>query len=89
MKKFLFLAVAIASASYDAEIGTSSGIYEVTVEVSNCSVTQVNWPNGGSPSVTGGDLYCSKTECSAAVVSSRGDHWTILITDRSLAKVCR
>jgi hypothetical protein len=67
----------ILDGTSDAEVTTDSGTYNVPVEVENGEVTGVQWPNGGTMSVTGADIEDGE----AIDTNSKGNSVSIEIDD--------
>jgi hypothetical protein len=67
----------ILDGTYDAEVTTDSGTYSVPVEVEDGEVTGVQWPNGGTMSVTGAAVEDGEAQGS----NSKGDSVSIEIDD--------
>lgn len=67
----------ILDGTYDAEVTTDSGTYTVPVEVEDGEVSGVEWPNGGTMSVTGADVEDSEAQGS----NSKGNLVSIEIDD--------
>lgn len=74
---FVFLPIIAYSEEYDATVTTSSGSYNVPVEVEDGEVTYVHWPNGGDTSVSGADISDGETDG----YNSRGDYIHIELDD--------
>lgn len=73
----IFLPVLVCSEEYNATVTTSSGSYDVTVEVEDGEVTYVHWPNGGDMSVSGAEI----DDGEADGYNSRGDSVHVEVDD--------
>jgi len=63
----------IQDGAYDATVISSSGTYQVEVEVSNGQVEYVYWPNGGHMSLSGATIVGRHAEGT----NSNGEYFEI------------